>query len=300
MTLAIDRLKPAHLLLDSVNSSERKLDSPRLDTSSPTSSAKEPEKSQLLLPQKSPIRTLTGRCRANILKRAGSRRKSKIFYLNLKRYSKIFKSEIHSLVILRKVNRLFNGAHSPEEGLISSIDFVILRGSTAETCLILWALRRPWRERGCLCETAAGIEGLRLTYLTPTEDDPPFSASKIDAAIHNLKNKKAPGPDGLYGDVIKEAYAVNPRFFQALFNRCLANGYFPVKWKKAQVVMFNNKNKLDTDPLAYRPICLLDALGKVLDKLVNNRTFFHLQSNGHLHPNQFGFTPGRSAPDAIL
>ncbi|GBN20567.1 Transposon Ty3-I Gag-Pol polyprotein [Araneus ventricosus] len=61
VTVTIDRLKPAHLLLDNVNSSERKLDSPGVDTPSPTPSAKEPEKSAMPLPEKSPIHTRTGR-----------------------------------------------------------------------------------------------------------------------------------------------------------------------------------------------------------------------------------------------
>ncbi|GBM17723.1 Transposon Ty3-I Gag-Pol polyprotein [Araneus ventricosus] len=61
VTVTIDRLKPAHLLLDNVNSSESKLDSPGVDTPSPTPSAKEPEKSAMPLPEKSPILTLTGR-----------------------------------------------------------------------------------------------------------------------------------------------------------------------------------------------------------------------------------------------
>ncbi|GBN32606.1 hypothetical protein AVEN_135912-1 [Araneus ventricosus] len=58
VTVTIDRLKPAHLLLDNVNSSESKLDSPRVDTSSSTSSAEEPDKSAMPLPEKSPILTL--------------------------------------------------------------------------------------------------------------------------------------------------------------------------------------------------------------------------------------------------
>ncbi|GBN81655.1 Transposon Ty3-G Gag-Pol polyprotein [Araneus ventricosus] len=61
VTVTIDRLKPAHLLLDNVNSSERKLDSPGVDTPSPTPSAKEPEKSAMSLPEKPPIHTRTGR-----------------------------------------------------------------------------------------------------------------------------------------------------------------------------------------------------------------------------------------------
>ncbi|GBO13891.1 hypothetical protein AVEN_149037-1 [Araneus ventricosus] len=61
VTVTIDRLKPAHLLLDNVNSSESTLDSPGADTPSPTPSAKEPEKSAMPLPEKSPILTRTGR-----------------------------------------------------------------------------------------------------------------------------------------------------------------------------------------------------------------------------------------------
>ncbi|GBN39992.1 hypothetical protein AVEN_84767-1 [Araneus ventricosus] len=61
VTVTIDRLKPAHLLLDNVNSSESKLDSPGVGTLSPTPSAKKPEKSAMPLPKKSPIHTRTGR-----------------------------------------------------------------------------------------------------------------------------------------------------------------------------------------------------------------------------------------------
>ncbi|GBM53304.1 hypothetical protein AVEN_259295-1 [Araneus ventricosus] len=53
------------------------------------------------------------------------------------------------------------------------------------------------------------------------------------------------------------------------------------------MVMFNEQNKEDCDPLAFRPICLLDAMGKELDKLITQRVFFHLLSNNHLHPHQY-------------
>ncbi|GBN35900.1 Retrovirus-related Pol polyprotein from type-1 retrotransposable element R1 [Araneus ventricosus] len=133
-----------------------------------------------------------------------------------------------------------------------------------------------------------------------TSPDPPFSIPEVDTAIKNIRSKKAPGPDGFYGDVIKEAYACNRLFIVDLFNSCLRTGYFPKRWKRAQVVMFVKPNKEDSDPSAYRPICLLDALGKALDKLITQRVLFHLHSTSFLHSNQFGFLPGKSAPDAIL
>ncbi|GBN91935.1 Putative protein in type-1 retrotransposable element R1DM, partial [Araneus ventricosus] len=41
-------------------------------------------------------------------------------------------------------------------------------------------------------------------------------------------------------------------------------------------------------------------MGKILDKLVTQRIFFHLLRSNLLSANQFGFTPGRSATDALL
>ncbi|GBN70211.1 hypothetical protein AVEN_271436-1 [Araneus ventricosus] len=59
-------------------------------------------------------------------------------------------------------------------------------------------------------------------------------------------------------------------------------------------------DKADSDPAAFRPICLQDAMGKILDKLITHRIFFHLLRNNHLSDRQYGFSPGRSAQDAIL
>ncbi|GBL82181.1 Retrovirus-related Pol polyprotein from type-1 retrotransposable element R1, partial [Araneus ventricosus] len=72
-----------------------------------------------------------------------------------------------------------------------------------------------------------------------TQDDPPFSTSEIEAAVKNVRSKKAPGPDGLFGDIIKEAYKANPHYVSDLFNACLSKGHFPKKWKKADLVLFN-------------------------------------------------------------
>ncbi|GBM42202.1 Retrovirus-related Pol polyprotein from type-1 retrotransposable element R1 [Araneus ventricosus] len=138
----------------------------------------------------------------------------------------------------------------------------------------------------------------KVPPLTP--DDPPFSRPEIEAAVKNIRSKKAPGPDGLFGDIIKEAFKENQQYVSDLFNACLTKGYFPQKWKKADLVLFNKSNKKDTDPAAFRPICLSDALGKILDRLTTQRIFHHLLKHNKISAHQYGFTPGRSAPEAII
>ncbi|GBN25120.1 Retrovirus-related Pol polyprotein from type-1 retrotransposable element R1 [Araneus ventricosus] len=136
--------------------------------------------------------------------------------------------------------------------------------------------------------------------LPSTDNDHPFSPLELEAAVKNIRSKKAPGPDGLFGDIVKEAFQANKTYLLHLFNACLDQGHFPSSWKKADLVLFNKNNKKDTDPAAFRPICLLDALGKVLDRLVTQRIFHHLLKHKLLSAHQFGFTPGRSAPGAII
>lgn len=79
---------------------------------------------------------------------------------------------------------------------------------------------------------------------------------------------------------------------------CLKKGHFPNAWKHGNLVLFNKEGKSKIAG-SYRPICLLDAWGKVLDRLLTRRLQFHLHSKSHISHAQYGFTHGRSTTDAI-
>ncbi|KMQ88117.1 reverse transcriptase, partial [Lasius niger] len=54
-------------------------------------------------------------------------------------------------------------------------------------------------------------------------------------------------------------------------------------------------------PSSYRPICLLDEIGKLLERIIANRLVYHLKRVGpDLHEEQYGFRKGRSTTDAIF
>ena len=55
-----------------------------------------------------------------------------------------------------------------------------------------------------------------------------------------------------------------------------------------------------SNPKAYRPIALLNCLGKVLEKLMASRLSHMAETMGLLHPDQMGGRPRRSAIDAAL
>jgi len=51
---------------------------------------------------------------------------------------------------------------------------------------------------------------------------------------------------------------------------------------------------------SYRPICLIDALGKVFERLICTRLEEAISSSGGLSPHQYGFRKCFSTTDAIL
>lgn len=53
------------------------------------------------------------------------------------------------------------------------------------------------------------------------------------------------------------------------------------------------------DPSSFRPLCMLNSTGKLLERLVLGRLNDHLDHTGKRSENQYGFRNGRSTLDAI-
>lgn len=86
-----------------------------------------------------------------------------------------------------------------------------------------------------------------------------------------------------------------------LFNTCLRTGTFPSAWKSAKLVFLYKERKSAEQPSAYRPICLLDKVGKMFERIIAGRIVRHLSREGpDLSEEQFGFREGRSTTDAIM
>lgn len=120
----------------------------------------------------------------------------------------------------------------------------------------------------------------------------------IEAAI-SLPNHKAPGPDNIPNEIIKVAVATDPKRFQQLFNKCLTEKRFPSPWKSGKLVLIPKLGKPPDSPSAYRPICLMDGCGKLLEKLLVAKMRDHLVNENAISDNQFGFRRGKSTLDAL-
>lgn len=136
--------------------------------------------------------------------------------------------------------------------------------------------------------------------ITVAENEVPlFTLEEIGDAFYNVRPKKSPGPDGLISEVVRSFFEAAPKYCQKLFNSLLVTGTFPEVWKRADLVLIE-KGKRDAEgKMTYRPICLLDTLGKVMEYLLRTRLSQEIKEKGDLSPEQYGFREGRSTVDAI-
>lgn len=63
--------------------------------------------------------------------------------------------------------------------------------------------------------------------------------------------------------------------------------------------MLPKGKKPPDEPSAYRPLCMLDSFGKILECIIYNRLELAIDAHGGLTPNQYGFTKRRSTIDAV-
>lgn len=138
-----------------------------------------------------------------------------------------------------------------------------------------------------------------IEYEWKEEDE--ISLTEIRRAVKRIGTRKAPGPDGIPGKAWKVGQGELGEHMKIMFNECLKTGTFPKRWKKAKLVLLQKPGKAAEQPSAYRPICLLDEAGKILERLIAERLTYHLSQRGpDLSENQFGFRGGKSTIDAIL
>ncbi|KAG5325080.1 PO11 protein, partial [Pseudoatta argentina] len=77
-----------------------------------------------------------------------------------------------------------------------------------------------------------------------------------------------------------------------LFTSCLRDGIFPRSWKTARLVLLRKESKPAESPSAYRPICLLDDAGKLLERVIAARIVQHLSRDGLNLSRGHGFRAG--------
>jgi hypothetical protein len=126
-----------------------------------------------------------------------------------------------------------------------------------------------------------------------------FTQAEFITIINNMEPKSSTDIDGLSSKLLKFIKFEIATPMVHLINLSFRTGLFPSKLKTSRTVPIfkaGDVNLCDN----YRPISLLSALSKILEKAVTIRLMDHLRANNLLYKGQFGFQPNISTVHHLL
>ncbi|CAB0045379.1 unnamed protein product, partial [Trichogramma brassicae] len=131
------------------------------------------------------------------------------------------------------------------------------------------------------------------------EPIPAVTLEELKGAQSRIKERSAPGPDGIPNSALKIAVAARLDIFLRVYTTCLETSVFPSSWKRQRLVLLPKPGKPPDEPSSYRPLCMLDTAGKILERIICDRLEAFTERPGGLSERQYGFRKGRSTIDAI-
>ncbi len=123
-----------------------------------------------------------------------------------------------------------------------------------------------------------------------------FSEDEVRRELKRVNVRKAAGPDGITGRVLKSCADQLAGLFTSIFNESLATSVVPTPFKKSVIIPVpkNSKPSCLND---YRPVALTSTVMKVFERLLKKHICSSIPAT--LDPLQFAYRPNRSTDDAI-
>ncbi len=121
---------------------------------------------------------------------------------------------------------------------------------------------------------------------------------RLEKNINKFKNK-APGSSRIIKIVLENCSPKAIKTLTNIFNACFSPGFFPTKMKKAIIRLIPKENKDPKYPINYRPIFLLEAPGKLYQKVILSRLNAFIVENNIMKDRQHGFRSKRRTTTAI-
>jgi hypothetical protein len=94
---------------------------------------------------------------------------------------------------------------------------------------------------------------------------------EVNEAIRGLKVGKAPGPNGIPNRALEHLPQRAVSFLVRIFNAVPHTQHFPAVWKHARVISILKPENDPSLPLSYRPISLLEKMGKLCETILLTR-----------------------------
>jgi ribonuclease HI len=117
-------------------------------------------------------------------------------------------------------------------------------------------------------------------------------------ALATVRGTASSGEDELPMAVLKRLRKVVCEPVARIAN-AVAGGSWPERWKRAEIIPLWKKKGSRNDPRMYRPIALLPAVSRIVEKILAEQIKAHARRNGLLPPCQYAYRPGHCGEHAM-
>ncbi|KAL1458712.1 hypothetical protein WDU94_008838 [Cyamophila willieti] len=129
------------------------------------------------------------------------------------------------------------------------------------------------------------------------ESGPTIIEEEVRAAIKQLKNGKAAGPDEIQAEFLKLLDDASLKRLTQVFNKVYTSGRIPKEWLKSEFITLPKKATAKSCD-DYRTISLMSHLLKLFLKIIHKRIYKLCEEQ--IAPNQFGFLNAVGTREALF
>jgi hypothetical protein len=127
-----------------------------------------------------------------------------------------------------------------------------------------------------------------------------ITTDEIEGIIRRQASKKAPGRDGIPMEFLKAMGRPLAEAVAGLAEGCWRAGYYPERFREAQTVVLKKPGKGAYNTAgAWRPIALLNTIGKLIETAMARRLQELAETHRLLPGEQMGARKGRSVDTAL-
>jgi len=126
------------------------------------------------------------------------------------------------------------------------------------------------------------------------------TADEIMALIRTRRANKAPGNDSIPNDFLKAMGLPLAKAVAAIATACWKTGHYPQRFRQARTVVLRKPGKESYEtPGAWRPIALLNTIGKLIEAITAKRIQDVAERHGLFPSTQMGARKARSTETAL-
>ena len=125
----------------------------------------------------------------------------------------------------------------------------------------------------------------------------PLRLGELQRALKKLRPKRSPGPDGITNEMLIHLGSAAVCKLLQIYNHSWEQGVLPQIWREATMIPILKKGKDPKKANSYRPVSLTSCVVKTMERIVNERLKWYLETENLLAPEQAGFRQFRSTED---